>query len=183
MSEANTSRWLLRRRRAALAAVLACGADGARCAGGHSALRAAGSGLVFRTLVADWAMLSDCSLVTLLTTLQGFVLAVVGGVGLAVLFNQSRLIEYSLYPYAVILQVDADRGDRAAAAGVAAAAGGGARLRLDRRVLSSARQHHARAELGRSQPRRPVPPLRRVAARQVLWGLKLPARCPTSWAD
>ena len=29
----------------------------------------------------------------------------VGGVGLAVLFNQSRLIEYSLYPYAVILQV------------------------------------------------------------------------------
>src|SRR6516164_8716594 len=27
------------------------------------------------------------------------------GVGLAVLFNQSRLIEYSLYPYAVILQV------------------------------------------------------------------------------
>ena len=39
------------------------------------------------------------------TTLQGFVLAVVGGVGLAVLFNQSRLIEYSFYPYAVILQV------------------------------------------------------------------------------
>ena len=29
----------------------------------------------------------------------------VGGVGLAILFNQSRLIEYSLYPYAVILQV------------------------------------------------------------------------------
>ena len=32
-------------------------------------------------------------------------LAAVGGIGLAVLFNQSRLIEYSLYPYAVILQV------------------------------------------------------------------------------
>ena len=32
-------------------------------------------------------------------------LAVVGGVGLAILFNQSRLIEHSLYPYAVILQV------------------------------------------------------------------------------
>jgi NitT/TauT family transport system permease protein len=29
----------------------------------------------------------------------------VGGVALAVLFSQSRLIEYSLYPYAVILQV------------------------------------------------------------------------------
>ena len=32
-------------------------------------------------------------------------LAVIGGVGLAVLFNQSRLVEYSLYPFAVILQV------------------------------------------------------------------------------
>ena len=36
---------------------------------------------------------------------RGLALAVVGGVGLAILFNQSRLIEYSLYPYAVILQV------------------------------------------------------------------------------
>jgi NitT/TauT family transport system permease protein len=50
-------------------------------------------------------MLSEALAVTLLTTLQGFVLAAVGGIGLAVLFNQSRLIEYSLYPYAVILQV------------------------------------------------------------------------------
>jgi NitT/TauT family transport system permease protein len=64
-----------------------------------------GPGLVFRTLVADWALLSGSLLVTLKTTLQGFALAVVGGVGLAVLFNQSRLIEYSFYPYAVILQV------------------------------------------------------------------------------
>jgi NitT/TauT family transport system permease protein len=61
--------------------------------------------LVFRTLIADWALLSESLLVTLWTTLQGFVLAVVGGVGLAVLFNQSRLVEYSFYPYAVILQV------------------------------------------------------------------------------
>jgi NitT/TauT family transport system permease protein len=64
-----------------------------------------GPDLVFRTLVADWALLSDSLVVTLVTTLQGFLLAVVGGVGLAVLFNQSRLIEYSFYPYAVILQV------------------------------------------------------------------------------
>src|SRR4029450_7652332 len=34
-----------------------------------------------------------------------FLRAAVGGIGLAVLFNQSRLIEYSLYPYAIILQV------------------------------------------------------------------------------
>jgi NitT/TauT family transport system permease protein len=62
-------------------------------------------GLVFRTLVADWGVLSNSLVVTLVTTLEGFLLAAVGGVGLAVLFNQSRLVEYSLYPYAVILQV------------------------------------------------------------------------------
>src|SRR5438132_4116711 len=64
-----------------------------------------GPGLVFDTLVSDWAVLADSLLVTLATTLEGFLLALLGGVGLAVLFNQSRLIEYSLYPYAVILQV------------------------------------------------------------------------------
>ncbi len=64
-----------------------------------------GPGLVFSTLVSDWALLSDSLAVTLATTLEGFLLALVGGVGLAVLFNQSRLIEYSFYPYAVILQV------------------------------------------------------------------------------
>jgi NitT/TauT family transport system permease protein len=61
--------------------------------------------LVFSTLVSDWAMLSAALVVTLTTTVEGFLLAAVGGVALAVLFNQSRLIEYSLYPYAVILQV------------------------------------------------------------------------------
>jgi len=64
-----------------------------------------GPRLVFSTLIADWAVLSASLLVTLTTTLEGFLLAAAGGVGLAVLFNQSRLIEYSLYPYAVILQV------------------------------------------------------------------------------
>src|SRR5262249_60508254 len=43
--------------------------------------------------------------VTLTIAIEGFVLAVVGGVGLAILFNQSRLVEYSFYPFAVILQV------------------------------------------------------------------------------
>ncbi len=64
-----------------------------------------GPGLVFSTLLSDWAVLSESLAVTLTTTLEGFLLALVGGVGLAVLFNQSRLIEYSFYPYAVILQV------------------------------------------------------------------------------
>ncbi|HEX4409432.1 MAG TPA: ABC transporter permease [Xanthobacteraceae bacterium] len=61
--------------------------------------------LILQTLVADWSLLAQSLLVTLLTTLEGFVLAAIGGVGLAVLFNQSKLLEYSLYPYAVILQV------------------------------------------------------------------------------
>lgn len=62
-------------------------------------------GLVFETLVADWPILWSSLLVTLITTFQGLLLALAGGVGLAVLFNQSRLVEYSFYPYAVILQV------------------------------------------------------------------------------
>jgi NitT/TauT family transport system permease protein len=62
-------------------------------------------GLVLKTLVADGGLLWNSLLVTLVTTFEGFLLAAVGGVGLAILFNQSRLIEYSFYPYAVILQV------------------------------------------------------------------------------
>ena len=61
--------------------------------------------LILQTLIADWTVLWQSLLVTMLTTFQGFLLAAVGGVGLAVLFNQFRFLEYSLYPYAVILQV------------------------------------------------------------------------------
>jgi NitT/TauT family transport system permease protein len=61
--------------------------------------------LVFATLVSDWPILSESLAVTLVTTLEGFVLALIGGVGLALLFNLSRIVEYSLYPYAVVLQV------------------------------------------------------------------------------
>ena len=64
-----------------------------------------GPGLVLRTLIADNGLLGHSLLVTLTTTFEGFVLAALGGIGLAILFSQSRLIEYSLYPYAVILQV------------------------------------------------------------------------------
>ncbi|MFT6932983.1 MAG: NitT/TauT family transport system permease protein [Paracoccaceae bacterium] len=64
-----------------------------------------GPGLVLRTLIADWAMLFDALLVTLQITLMALAVAVIGGVGLAVLFTQSRWIEMSFYPYAVILQV------------------------------------------------------------------------------
>jgi len=62
-------------------------------------------GLVLSTLIADGGLLWQSLLVTLTTTFEGFLLAAIGGIGLAVLFSQSRLIEYSLYPYAVILLV------------------------------------------------------------------------------
>jgi len=61
--------------------------------------------VIFRTLVGDWAVLSQSLLTTLLTTLEGFIAAAVGGIAIALLFNQSKWLEYSLFPYAVILQV------------------------------------------------------------------------------
>jgi NitT/TauT family transport system permease protein len=64
-----------------------------------------GPGAVFRTLVNDWPVLWRSLLTTLQTTLEGFVAAAIGGMALALLFNQSKWLEYSLFPYAVILQV------------------------------------------------------------------------------
>ncbi len=60
---------------------------------------------VFQTLLSDWPVLSQSLAVTLLTTFEGFIAAAIGGVALALLFNQSKWLEYSLLPYAVILQV------------------------------------------------------------------------------
>lgn len=64
-----------------------------------------GPGLVLETLIQDWGMLSDALIVTLKITLAALAVAVVGGVGLAILFTQSRYFEMSFYPFAVILQV------------------------------------------------------------------------------
>jgi NitT/TauT family transport system permease protein len=61
--------------------------------------------LVLQTLIADWGVLWSALLTTLTTTLEGFVAAAVGGIALALLFNQSRWLEVALFPYAVVLQV------------------------------------------------------------------------------
>jgi len=61
--------------------------------------------LIAATMKADWPLLSASLLVTLRTTLAALALAVVGGVALAVALNLSRIVEYSLYPFAVVLQV------------------------------------------------------------------------------
>lgn len=62
-------------------------------------------GLVAETLWIDRLILFKALLVTLRTTILALAVAVIGGVGLAVLFTQSKLFEMSFYPYAVILQV------------------------------------------------------------------------------
>lgn len=61
--------------------------------------------LIWQTFTTDWQLLLRSLLVTVVTTFEGFLLAAFGGVFLAILFNQSRFVEYSLYPYAVVLQV------------------------------------------------------------------------------
>jgi NitT/TauT family transport system permease protein len=60
---------------------------------------------VLATLIRDWDVLFQSLLTTLLTTLEGFAAAAIGGVALALLFNLSKWLEYSLFPYAVVLQV------------------------------------------------------------------------------
>jgi NitT/TauT family transport system permease protein len=61
--------------------------------------------LVARTLTADWGVLSESLVTTLITTFEGFIAAAIGGIALALLFNLSRRLEYALFPYAVVLQV------------------------------------------------------------------------------
>jgi len=56
-------------------------------------------------LVSDWSILGPSLLFTLETTSLALVAAVIGGGALAILFAQSRVIERSLFPYAVVLQV------------------------------------------------------------------------------
>lgn len=64
-----------------------------------------GPGRVVSTLISDFGVLMDALFVTLRITVLALSIAVAGGVGLAILFTQSRFVEMSLFPYAVILQV------------------------------------------------------------------------------
>ena len=60
---------------------------------------------VFDTLVQDWTLLTSALMMTLKITFLAFGLSVVLGVLAAFLFVQSRILEVSLFPYAIILQV------------------------------------------------------------------------------
>lgn len=60
--------------------------------------------LVSQTLVKDWGQLFPSLLITLQITVVAFIAAVVSGLLIAILFTQSKWIERSFFPYAVILQ-------------------------------------------------------------------------------
>jgi NitT/TauT family transport system permease protein len=61
--------------------------------------------LIVLTLVKDWPTLFPSLLVTLAVTGVALLVATVAGAGIAILFAQSKSIERSFFPYAVILQV------------------------------------------------------------------------------
>jgi NitT/TauT family transport system permease protein len=61
--------------------------------------------LVLKTLFTDRATLFPALLVTLKTTFGALLAAVIGGVGLAILFTQWKWVERSFLPFAIVLQV------------------------------------------------------------------------------
>lgn len=60
--------------------------------------------LVLETLIKDWNELFPSLMITLQITMAAFIAAVVSGLLVSILFTQSKWIERSLFPYAVILQ-------------------------------------------------------------------------------
>jgi len=62
-------------------------------------------GEVLATLIEDRGLLFSSLVTTLKITFLSLSLAVLGGVGLSVLFTQSKWVEMSFFPFAVVLQV------------------------------------------------------------------------------
>ena len=62
-------------------------------------------GDVITALYTDWGTLMPSLLVTLRITFMALAIALVGGVGLAIILVQSKWIELAIFPFAVILQV------------------------------------------------------------------------------
>ena len=61
--------------------------------------------LVGKSIIDDWGLLWPAMLTTSRLTILALLLAITGGVALAVAFTQSKWAEMSFFPYAVILQV------------------------------------------------------------------------------
>ena len=61
--------------------------------------------LILSTLITDWHTLYPSLLVTLAVTGAALLVATVAGAAIAILFAQSKWVERSFFPYAVVLQV------------------------------------------------------------------------------
>ena len=60
--------------------------------------------LVLKTMIQEWNELLTSLLITIKITVVALAVAVVSGILISMLFAQNKLIERSLFPYAVILQ-------------------------------------------------------------------------------
>lgn len=60
--------------------------------------------LILQTLIQDWSILLSALLTTLKITILAFVAAATSGLLIAILMAQSKWVEKSLYPYAIVLQ-------------------------------------------------------------------------------
>jgi NitT/TauT family transport system permease protein len=60
--------------------------------------------LILQTMIKDWDPLFPSLLITLQITIIALITATLSGLAIAILFTQSKWIEYSFFPYAVILQ-------------------------------------------------------------------------------
>lgn len=60
---------------------------------------------IWAAFIDNFSELMRATWFTVQVTGLAFLLAIFGGVALAVVFSQSRIVEFALYPYAVVLQV------------------------------------------------------------------------------
>lgn len=61
--------------------------------------------LIWQSFIVNFWQLMGSLWFTLVVTIEAFIAAVLGGIALAVIFSQSKLISRAFFPYAVILQV------------------------------------------------------------------------------
>jgi NitT/TauT family transport system permease protein len=74
-------------------------------ASGISPLVLAAPSDIWAAFLANFDLLMSALWTTVRVTGMAFFFAVVGGVFVAILFSQSRLIEFAFYPFAIVLQV------------------------------------------------------------------------------
>jgi NitT/TauT family transport system permease protein len=74
-------------------------------ASGVSPLVLAAPSDIWAAFTQNFGQLMSALGFTLKITLLAFLSATIAGVALAIVFSQSRIVEYALYPYAVVLQV------------------------------------------------------------------------------